>query len=136
MSKTILNYAFTKAKLEIYSGFHRKFIHISVAVYGKDYFYGVNKGKTHPKAIIEYGYPAYSFIHSELDLLIHLNNNYIPLQDVHVYNFCWSTRKLFKLQNEPRISRPCVHCAQFIFDARSVTFMDRDREWKTYVNDN
>jgi hypothetical protein len=109
----------------------KKFYHCTLAYVGNRFVeFGVNKLRTHPE-LVRYGYNEYSRIHSELDLLIKLNKTKVELKDISVMNFCFDWRVIRNETNICRVSKPCKHCASWVFDEfGSVTFLYKGK-WVT-----
>jgi hypothetical protein len=106
-----------------------KFYHVTLAYSNnKLVVTGNNKPKTHP-ALIEMGYHKYSFIHSELDVLLQLTYKNWDVDSLDLFNFCFSSSSVKRGIAKPRQSAPCKHCAAFVIEFKSITYFDK--EWKT-----
>lgn len=124
VKKTAFAYAYANMLNE-----RKKFYHVTLAYLGNKFVeFGVNKSKTHP-ALVEYGYEKYSFIHSELDLLLKLNKTKFELGDIDVINFCFAQANVRKNRKIYRISRPCKYCSTFVFDEFKSVMFYYNNEW-------
>lgn len=122
--------AFAYAQAAFYTE-RKKFYHVTLAFIGNKFIeFGVNKNKTHPK-LIKLGYNEYSTIHSELDLLIKLKNQRVDTFDLDIYNFSYYYKSLLNNRKKIHNSKPCKHCAAFVFDEFNTVTFYNDKVWTT-----